>query len=257
MSNEKKLADKVIVVTGSSRGLGKAMALRLAQEGALVVVNYRSQGAEAEATVSAIEAAGGRAFAVQGDLGNVAGIDAFYAALDRELEHRTGSARFDMLVANAGVMLHGTIGETTEAGFDQVFDVNVKGVFFLVQKGLSRMRDNGRIVTLSSGLSRFSYPQYIAYSATKGAIDVFTRVLAATVGERGITVNAVAPGAINTEMNAGWIDTPEGEQMVTSIAALKRVGQPEDIGDILAFLASEDSRWVTGQRIEASGGAHL
>lgn len=252
-----KLNGKVAVITGGSRGLGRATALRLAADGATVAVHYRADDEAAQSAVAQIREAGGRAVAVQGELGGTAGLDSFFANLDAALEAETGDTGFDILVVNAGVNVAATIADTTEAQFDTVFDLNVKGVFFLVQKALGRLRDGGRVITLSSGLSRFAYPQYIAYSASKGAIDVFTRVLAKELGPRGITVNAVAPGAIDTDMNKDFLANPGMREMLASIAALGRVGMPDDIGDVMSFLAGEDSRWVTGQRIEASGGAHL
>ncbi|MEM9491089.1 MAG: SDR family oxidoreductase [Myxococcota bacterium] len=257
MTHAQPLAGKVAVVTGASRGLGRAMAIRLAADGALVAVNYRSAKDEAAQVVGEIEKSGGRAFAVQGDVSSVAEIVEFYGRLDKELQARTGSTGFDILIPNAGVTHSGTVAETDEAAFDKVFNLNVKGVFFVVQKGLERLRDGGRIITLSSGLTRFYYPQYIAYSSTKGAIDVMTKCLAKQLGGRGITVNAVAPGAIDTDMNAGWIRSEEGQQFMSSIAALGRVGMPDDISGVVAFLARDEAGWVTAQRIEASGGAHL
>lgn len=256
-STTRPLTGKVAVITGSSRGLGKAMALRLAQDGALVAVNYRSAKDAAAEVVGEIEKSGGRAFAVEGDMSSMAGIAAFFGALDRELEARTDSAHFDIFIANAGVATVGTIEETDESEFDRVFDLNVKGVFFGVQKAIPRLRDGGRIITLSSGLTRFSYPSYAAYSATKGAIDVLTQVLAKQLGSRGITVNAVAPGAIDTDFNAAWIKNEQAQAHLSSIAAMGRVGTPGDIQGVVAFLASDDSGWVTAQRIEASGGAYL
>lgn len=254
--SQRALQGKIAVVTGGSRGLGRATALRLAKDGALVAFNYRSNSEAAQETLSMIKEAGGDGFAVQADLSSLAGVEQLFEGLDRELQERSGSNAFDILVNNAGIIHSATIQETEEADFDRLFDLNVKGVFFTVQRAIERLRDNGRVVMLSSGLARFSYPQYIAYAGTKGANEVFTRYLAATLGSRGITVNTVAPGAIDTDMNP-YLKTQEGIEQFSSVAALHRIGHAEDISDVIAFLASDDSRWVTGQRIEASGGAFL
>jgi NAD(P)-dependent dehydrogenase (short-subunit alcohol dehydrogenase family) len=248
---------RVAVITGSSRGLGAAAARRLALDGFFVVVNYVRSKKDGEAVLGDIEKAGGKGALVQGDVSNLEGIGSFFGRVDAALKARGLPASFDVLVANAGVLISKPFAETTEADFDSLFDTNVKGVFFLVQKALPRLRDNGRIVTLSSGLSRFANPMFTAYSATKGAIDVMTRVLAQELGVRGITVNAIAPGAIDTDMNASWIRSEPGRTALLARQALKRVGAAPDIADAVAFLAGPDSRWITGQRIEASGGSSL
>lgn len=255
----KILAGKTALVTGASRGLGRAIAERLGREGALVAVHYGRSATEAESVVQTIRQAGGDAFAVQAEIGDVASIQALFQALDKELTARTGEARFDILVNNAGIAPMVSLEETDEATFDRIFDVNVKGLFFVTQQAMGRLRDNGRIVNLSSGLSRAVGGMDLpAYSATKGAVDVLTRQWASKYGARGITVNSLAPGAIDTDMNAGWLrGNAESEQMISNTQAIKRVGKAEDIGDAAAFLAGPDSRWVTGQYIEASGGALL
>jgi 3-oxoacyl-[acyl-carrier protein] reductase len=248
---------KVAVITGSSRGLGAATAKRLAKDGFFVVVNYVKSEKDGKEVLKDIQQAGGRGELVQGDVSNLAGIASFFDRVDAALKSHGLSNSIDVLVANAGVLISKAFVETTEADFDLLFDTNVKGVFFLIQKAIPRLRDNGRIVTLSSGLSRFANPMFTAYSATKGAIDVMTRVLALDLGARGITVNALAPGAIDTDMNASWIRSEEGRTMLLSRQALKRIAEPPDIADAISFLAGPDSRWVTGQRIEASGGSAL
>jgi 3-oxoacyl-[acyl-carrier protein] reductase len=248
---------RIAVITGSSRGLGAATARRLARDGFMVVVNYVRSKEEGEKVVREIEQAGGRASLVQGDVSTLPGIQAFFTGVDAALKARGLPAAIDVFVANAGVLISKPFSETTEADFDTLFDTNVKGVFFLIQGALPRLRDHGRVVTLSSGLSRFANPMFTAYSATKGAIDVMTRVLAQELGARGITVNAIAPGAVDTDMNASWLKSEEGRAMLMSRQAIKQVAVAPDIADAVSFLAGPDSRWITGQRIEASGGSSL
>jgi NAD(P)-dependent dehydrogenase (short-subunit alcohol dehydrogenase family) len=257
MPDSKSDSAKVAVITGSSRGLGAATAKRLARDGFFVVVNYVRSQKDGEDVLRDIRQAGGRGALVQGDVSNVGGIRSFLEAVDAALKRESLPASVDVLVANAGVLISKPFAETTEADFDSLFDTNVKGVFFLIQAALPRMRDNGRIVTLSSGLSRFANPMYTAYSATKGAIDVMTRILAQELGARGITVNSIAPGAVDTDMNASWIRSDAGRTMLLARQAIKKIATAPDIADAIAFLAGPDSRWVTAQRIEASGGSSL
>lgn len=247
---------RVALVTGGSRGLGRATSERLARDGFFVALTYRSAEGEAAEVVQAIEAAGGRALAVQADLDSVAGVNALFTALDAALESALGERGIDVLVANAGAILDATLSQTTEEGFDQMFNLNVKGVFFTIQRAAERLRDGGRVINLGTGLTRMTYPNYIAYSAAKGAVDVLTRILAAELGPRKITVNTVAPGAIDTDMNP-WLRTEQGIAAMSSMAALGRVGHADDIADVISFVASHDSRWVTAQRIEVSGGVKL
>lgn len=252
-----RLTGKVALITGGSRGLGCATAIRLAQDGALVAIGYHNNREQAEAVVREIIRSGGKAVAVGGDLSSCLGIEAFYEELDTKLRSLSNDNRFDILVNNAGIIHTATIEQTTEKAFDRVFNLNTKGAFFIIQQGLTRLRNNGRIINLSSGLTRFSYPQYIAYAATKGAIEVFTRMLAKQLGERNITVNTVAPGPIDTELNADWLRNEEAQKQISSFTSLNRVGQVNDVADAMSFLASDDSRWITAQRIEISGGLHL
>jgi len=248
---------RVAVITGSSRGLGAAAARRLAADGFFVVVNYVKSKEAGEGVLQEIQKAGGHGALVHGDVSNLDGIGLFFEGVDAALKGNGLPASFDVLVANAGVLISKPFSETTEADFDTLFDTNVKGVFFLVQKALPRLRDNGRIITLSSGLSRFANPMFTAYSATKGAIDVMTRVLAQELGARGITVNAIAPGAVDTDMNAAWLRSEAGRTMLLARQAIKKIAVAPDIADAIAFLAGTDSRWITAQRIEASGGSTL
>lgn len=251
------LKGRTAVITGSSRGIGRAIALRLARDEALVVVNYQKNAEAATAVVGEIESAGGEAFAVQGDVGTVAGIRQFFQALDAELTKRRRSSQFDILVNNAGIGGHGTIETTTEADFDQLVAVNVKGPFFVAQQAISRLRDGGRIINLSSALSRHPFPAMIAYSMGKAAINHFTLILAAELGKRGITVNAIGPGLTVTDFTAYIRQDPQVVQQVSAHTALGRLGEAPDIAGVAAWLASEDAGWVTGQYIEASGGSGL
>lgn len=248
---------RIALITGASRGLGRAMALRLARDGFLVVVHYGNSEAAAAEVVAQIQAAGGDAFKLPADISRVESIRALFARLDEELLARTGQARFDVLINNAGTALAKPLEAITEEEFDSLVALNFKGLFFTTQMALPRLNDHGRIINIGTGLTRFSMPPYILYSSTKGAVDVFTQHLAAELGARSITVNTLAPGAIETDLTAAWLSHDQGRQHAMSMAAIKRIGQPTDIADVASFLASTDSRWVTGQRIEASGGAFL
>jgi NAD(P)-dependent dehydrogenase (short-subunit alcohol dehydrogenase family) len=251
------LKGKVAVVTGASRGIGRAIALRLAQDGALVCVNYHKDAEAAKATVAQIEAAGGEAFALQADVGSLGELSAFFQALDAELTSRRGDRRFDILVNNAGIAARGPVATATEADFDRVFATNVKGPFFTTQHAIPRLRDGGRVINLSSNLSRHPMPLAIAYCMTKAAIDTFTVALAADLGSRGITVNTLSPGLTATDLNAEIRANTNIETVIASATALGRVGRVEDIADAAALLASPDASWVTGQYFEASGGLGL
>ncbi|WP_043613864.1 SDR family oxidoreductase [Nonomuraea candida] len=243
------LAGKIALVTGGSRGIGRAIAERLGRDGATVAVAY---GRDEEAAKEVVARIGGNAFAVHGELGRHGDAADLWTAFDAHAGH------VDIIVNNAGIGSPGDITAVTEDAFDHVFAVNVRAPFFVVQEGLKRMRDHGRIINISSGAARLAMPDAIAYGATKGALDTFTLNLAKTLGPRGITANSVAPGIVDTDINAGWLRGNAGAQAhAASLAALGRVGEPEDIADIVAFLASDDARWVTGRVIDATGGAGL
>lgn len=246
------------LVTGSSRGLGRSMALKLAERGNDVVLTYRSRRDEAEAVATGIRQLGRKAAVLQLDAGLVAGFDAFVTTLRDMLKTEFQRDDFDYLVNNAGIGMHAPIIETSEAQFDELVNVHFKGVFFLTQKLLPLMADGGRIVNISSGLARFSLPGYAAYASMKGAIEVLTRYLAKELGPRGIAVNVVAPGAIETDFGGGHVrDNAELNRFVAANTALGRAGLPDDIGGVVASLLSPDNRWLNAQRIEASGGMFL
>ncbi|RCW49055.1 SDR family oxidoreductase [Paenibacillus prosopidis] len=252
-----KLKNKVALVTGASRGIGRAVAMRLAQEGALIAIHYGKKRELAEEVVREIERSGGSAFTLGAELGSLDGIQVLYEALDEALKERTGDNRFDILVNNAGIALAASIEETTEEAFDEIMTVNVKAPFFLTQQALPRLRDEGRIINLSSAVTRISLPAIPAYSMTKGAINSLTLALSNQLGPRGITINAIQPGFVATDMNTALLQDPAGRKFGADFSIFGRWGQPEDIADVAAFLASPDSRWVTGQLIDASGGSHL
>lgn len=251
-------ASKIALVTGGSRGLGKNMALRLAEKGNDVIIVYRSKAQEAAEVVAAIEELGQKAAAIQLDTANVKSFDGFFSQISVILKDKWNRTSFDFLVNNAGISRPSAFAETSEQDFDDLMNVHFKGVYFLSQKALPLLADGGRIVNLSTGLARFSTPGYAAYASMKGAIDTLTRYMAKELGGRGITVNALAPGAIYTDFNSESFDSHPGlTDFISSITALGRVGEPNDIGGVVAFLCSEDARWITGQRIEVSGGMFL
>ena len=245
---------KTAIITGSSRGLGRDMALRVAQNGTDVIVTYHSKQDDAQEVVSQIEAMGRQAVALQLDTGDVAAFDAFAGQVQKALE-KMGREKFDFLVNNAGNALYASFAETTEEQFDSVMNVHFKGVYFLTQKLLPLMNDGGRIVNVSSGLARYSFDGYSAYGSMKGAVETLSRYMAKELGARGIAVNVLAPGAINTDFGGGYLRAnPELEQMLGEQTALGRVGQADDIGGVVASLLSDEMRWVNGQRIEVAGG---
>jgi NAD(P)-dependent dehydrogenase (short-subunit alcohol dehydrogenase family) len=251
------MTNRTAIITGGSRGLGRNTAINLIQRGVDVIFTYRANKEEAAALIREAEGAGKKAAGFQLDTGDIRAFDGFIADLLNTLQS-WGKERFDYLVNNAGNSLHADFAATTEAQFDEIFNVHVKGVYFLTQKLLPLMNDGGRIVNVSSGLARVSLPGSSAYGAAKGAVEVLTRYLAKELGPRRITANVVAPGAIQTDFSGGMVrDNPEVNKRVAEMTALGRPGVPDDIGPMVASLLSDENRWVNGQRIEVSGGMLL
>ena len=250
--------NKIALITGGSRGLGKNAALSLAKKGINVILTYHSKKDEAEAVVAEIEKTGQKAAALQLNTGDVKSFDAFLGQLKTALKNIFGTDHFDFLINNAGMGLYGSLAEMKEEDFDALVNVHFKGVFFLTQKTLPLINEGGRIINLSTGLARFTLPGYAAYASMKGAIEVLSRYMAKELGPRGIAVNVVAPGAIATDFGGGHVrDNENINKMVAGTTALGRVGVPDDIGGVIAFLCTEDGRWINAQRIEVSGGQNL
>jgi len=254
MTNASTSTNKIAIVTGGSRGLGRNTVLSLAGRGVDSIFTYNSNQAEAEKVVAMAAEAGRKAIALQLNTGDIGAFDPFVQNVRGALSD-LGAERFDYLVNNAGTSLHNAFDQTTEEELDTIYNVHFKGVFFLTQKLLPLINDGGRIVNVSSGLTRVSFPGSSAYASMKGAVEVLTRYLAKELGGRGIAVNTVAPGAIATDFSGGMVrDNPEVNKRVSEVTALGRVGEPDDIGPMIAALLSEDNRWVNAQRIEVSGG---
>jgi NAD(P)-dependent dehydrogenase (short-subunit alcohol dehydrogenase family) len=247
-------ANKIAIVTGGSRGLGRNTVLKLAERGIDTIFTYHSNRAEADTVLELARASGSQSAALQLDTGNVSAFDAFVVQV-RDTLQSWQAERFDFLVNNAGTSHHNSIEKTTEAELDQLYNVHFKGVFFLTQKLLPLINDGGKIVNISSGLTRIIMPESGAYGSMKAAIEVLTKYMAKEFGPRRIAVNVVAPGAVETDFSGGMVrDNPELNKRIADMTALGRTGQPDDIGPMIASLLSEDNRWVNAQRIEVSGG---
>lgn len=249
---------KIGLITGGSRGLGRDMALSMARKGTDILLTYHSRASEAQTVVDEIRAMGRKAVALQLDAGDVATFPAFFDALPGILQTTFGQARFHYLVNNGGTGLNASFLDTREDDFDSLINIHFKGVFFFSQMALSYMEDGGAIVNISSGLARFTFPNRAAYGSIKSAVETLSRYMALELGPRRLRVNVVAPGAIATDFSGGVVrDNPQVNAAIAAQTALGRVGLPTDIGSVVAFLCSDEAGWVTGQRIEVSGGMHL
>lgn len=249
---------KIALITGASRGLGRNTALHLAARGVDIIGTYRSNAADAQSLAGEVEKLGARALMLPLDVSRSDQFAAFVAEVTAGLQQTFGRSQFDFLVNNAGVGIHASFAETSEAQFDELVNIHLKGPFFLTQQLLPLIADQGRILNISSGLARFSLPGYAAYATMKGGIEVLTRYLAKELGPRGISVNVLAPGAIETDFGGGVVrDNSEVNAFIASNTAQGRVGLPDDIGGAIAVLLGDGGHWITGQRIEASGGMFL
>lgn len=250
--------NKIALLTGGSRGLGKDMALSIAKKGIDVIITYNSNEVEAKKVIAEIETLGQKAIALQLNTGDIKSFGSFFEKVTAVLNDTFNTTHFDFLINNAGIGSHTSITETTEAQFDELMNIHFKGVFFLTQKSLPLLNDGGRIINISTGLARFAIPGAAAYASMKGAVETLTKYLAKELGARGITANVIAPGAIQTDFNGGRVrDNPTLNNFVASVTALGRAGLPEDIGGVVAFLCTEEARWINAQRIEVSGGMFI
>lgn len=252
------MANKIALVTGGSRGLGKDMALSIAKKGLGVIITWRNNEAQANDVVSEIEAAGGKAASLQLDTNNIKSFDNFILQVKNILQEKWNTHHFDYLINNAGIGGTKFFPDVTEEFFDEFLNVHFKGVYFLTQKSLPLLNDGGGIINISTGTTRFVNPGYSVYASMKGAIEVFTRYMAKELGARQIKANVVAPGPIETDFNNATIrNNPQLKTILSNLTPLGRVGVAEDIGAVVAFLCTEDARWVNGQRIEVSGGINV
>jgi NAD(P)-dependent dehydrogenase (short-subunit alcohol dehydrogenase family) len=249
---------KIVLITGGSRGLGRNMALHLAEHGRDIILTYRSNESEAAEVISEIQKKRGKAVALQLDVSKTSTFSNFASELKSALKKNWNREDFDFLINNAGIGYHASFAETTEEQFDDLMNTHFKGTFFLTQKLLPLIKNGGRILNVSSGLARFATPGYSAYASMKGGIETLTRYLAKELGPRKISVNVIAPGAIETDFGGGVVrDNAELNQFIASQTALGRVGLPDDIGGAVAALLSDECHWMTGQRIEVSGGMFI
>lgn len=249
---------KIALVTGGSRGLGRDMAQSLARKGNDVIITYAGNKAEADNTLKLIEAEGGKGAAIQIDLKDPRALDGFIPSLQATLKATFNTETFDFLINNAGMGGGVPFDKVTEAFFDDFLNVHFKSVYFLSQKALPLINDNGRIINISTGTTRFTNPGYSVYASMKGAVEVLTKYMAKELGPRGIRVNVVAPGPVETDFNNATVrSNPQINAALSSLSPLGRVGQPDDIGGVVAFLCTEDAKWINGQRIEVSGGINV
>lgn len=250
--------NKIALVTGGNRGLGKDMALSLAKKGIDVILTYNTNKEEGEKVVAEMVASGRKAAALQLDVSNIQSFDNFVQSVLAVLRSEWDTQKFDFLVNNAGIGATIPIGEVTEEAFDNLVNIHFKGVYFLTQKFMDHLNDNGAVIFISSGTTRVGVHGYSVYSSLKGAVEIFTKYVAKEYGKRGIRSNIVAPGAIETDFNnAALRNNPERKAMIAGLSPLGRVGQPDDIGSVVAFLCTDDAKWINGQRIEVSGGMML
>jgi len=254
-----RLSNKTALVTGGSRGIGRAVALSFAREGAaLIGVHYGSNAEAARATIREIEALGSKAVAIQADLNRgKEAADSIWEQFKAAARSATVEPRLDILVNNAGIAPALPLSQTSETVFDEIMTVNFKAPFFLIQAVADHMRDNGRIINISTGFTRIAAPTHPAYAASKGALETLTLALAPAFGPRGITVNAVMPGVTETDMNASWLKEPQALADAQALSVFSRVGRPDDVADVVTFLASNEARWTTGQTMDATGGARI
>lgn len=250
--------NRTVLVTGGSRGLGKDMALALAGKGFNVALTYHSKKEEAEKVVAEIGATGGKVLALQLDVSKTESFDGFVQQLTTALQNGFGTSKLDALVNNAGVGVHAGFETTSAADFDSMVNIHLKAPFFLTQKLIPHLNSGSSIVNVSSGLTRFSFPGYAAYATMKGGVETLTKYMAKELGEKKIRVNVLAPGAIETDFGGGAVRDNEGlNQQIASLTALGRVGLPDDIGSVVAFLCSDESKWVNAQRLEVAGGIFI
>ena len=253
------LSNKVVFITGSSRGIGKAIALSFAKNGAaLIGLHYANNDAAAQETLKEIEHLGAKAVLVKGDLSKGgAEIEHVFQQFMSTVNQVTGQAKIDILINNAGISPETTLGDTTESVFDDIMELNFKAPFFLIQKFSDHINDNGRIINISTGFTRVAAPTHSVYAASKGAVETLTLSLAPLFGQRGITINAIMPGVTETDMNKDWINIPEARAQAENLSVFSRIGQTIDVADVVSLIASDEARWVTGQIIDATGGARL